>query len=320
MSEIAKTFSFVGAPMHGVMDSPARKMIRKFSKKNLLYTQMWHAAFLTSKKSDRFIAYDPIEHPLAFQISTNSTKFLEESIEKVIEKKFCEINLNSGCPAKNIIKSGSGSFLMSKPKVLEQILKTIEKTISGRLPFTLKIRAGFKEKNGLEIAKMAEACGITRLIVHPRTQTGGFSAPLDFELIREIRKSLSIPIVFSGNITSLEDALETHEKTGVTEFMVGRALWGAPWKLKEIESEIAGKEFVISTKEIIACAIEHLDLCIGRYGPGGINPFKAHLAKYFKGLPNSAALRSELLVMLEHNQMKARLVELASTTSSVRPE
>jgi nifR3 family TIM-barrel protein len=303
----------MAAPMDGITDSPMRQIIRKFSPKELLFTEMRHITRIASNNNERTLQYKQIELPLANQVSANSTDFLEIAVEKIIEHKFSMLNLNAGCPTKNVIKSGCGSALMANKKLFEKLVKAFVKAINGTIPFSVKIRAGYKEKNGLEIAKLAQDCGADMIIIHPRTQEEGFSAPLDFDIVKKIKQKLSIPVIFSGEIKSFDDVKSTHEKTGCDGFMIGRALWGAPWKLKEISDQAEGKTFSISEKEIIELAIEHLDLSIEFYGSIGIKPFKTyHLPKYTKGLPQAATLRRTLLNIETHQEMKEKLKSLLS--------
>ena len=243
-------------------------------------------------------------------ISGSSTQFLEKAIQKIISYKFDMLNLNAGCPAKNVINSGNGSALMAEPKKLETLLRAAHKELAGAMPLTLKIRAGFKEVNALDIALLAQDCGVEMLIIHPRTQPQGFTGDLDFDLVKKIKHTVSIPVIFSGNIVDFESAKQTYEKTGVDGFMIGRALWGAPWKLREIRDASDGKTFSISTKEILACAIKHLDLNVKFYGSFGVDAFKKHLAQYIRSVPNAASLRHELLRLKSHDEMRRRLEEL----------
>lgn len=317
-----KNLSFpriMSAPIDGVIDSPMRQMIRKFSKDELLFSEMFHVSVVAYEKTGRALKYEKIEQPLAFQISASSTRFVEVAVEKILEHNFVMLNLNSGCPAKNVIKSGSGSALMSKPDVLKEILQLLHKKLDGKIPLTLKIRAGFKEKNGLEIAKLAQDCGVEMLIIHPRTQPGGFSSLLDYDMVKKIKEELSIPIVFSGNIATATTLKKTYERTGVDGFMIGRALWGCPWRMKQIHDEIQryhlprGKEFSLSLKEILSLAIEHLDLNVKFYGEHGAQSFKKQLPQYIKGLPHAATLRQEFLRSKDSHEMRSRLKELLSS-------
>ena len=296
--------------MDGVIDSPMRQLIREFSPTELLWGEMRHVSCVANEKTDASVAHKQIEHPLAFQFSANSTAFMQSAVEKIIANKFCMINLNAGCPAKCVIKSGSGSALMADPDKLKELLIFLQKTIYGRIPLTLKIRSGFKKVNALEIAQMAQNIGVEMLIIHPRTQPGGFASPLDFDLVARIKKTLSIPVVFSGNLTNFDAVQSTYEKTGVDGFMIGRPLWGCPWKMKEIQAPIHGETFSITTKQSIEYAIKHLELNIERYGPHGINPFKKQLPHYIRGIENASTIRRDLLRILEPEIMKQELVKL----------
>lgn len=301
---------FIAAPMDGITDSPLRKLIREFSPTELLFGEMRHVSCVANQKSEQSLQFDKIEQPLAFQVSANSTEFMEKAVRKIIDHKFVMLNLNSGCPAKNVIKSGSGSALMANPDLLKKLLLELQKHVNNAIPLTLKIRAGFKEKNGLEIAQLAQDCGVEMLIIHPRLQTGAFCAPLDYYLVKKIKKTLSIPIVFSGNIYTSDDAIEVYEKTGVDGFMVGRGLWGSPWKIREIVDGLAGKKFIISKKDMIRFAIKHISMNVEFYGPSGAKMFKKQLPQYIKGLENAASIRRELLRLQGYDAMKKGLEDL----------
>lgn len=307
---------FMAAPMDGITDSPFRQLVRDFSKEELLYTEMRHISAVAHQQNDKSLQYSEVEQPLAFQFSGNKTDFLEQSVEKVLERKFIQINLNAGCPAKNVVKSGSGSALMANPELLKEIIIAMQKAINGRVPFTLKIRAGFKEKNAIDIAIMAQELGVAALIIHPRTRQEKFSGELDFEIVKKIKDTLKIPIIFSGGINSFNDAKKVYEKTGVDGFMIGQALIGAPWKLKQLKEESLGKTFEkqllfeidIATK--IKYAIKHLDLNIKFYGEAGTHKFKAQLPHYIKNIDNATQIRVELLRSQNEKEMREKLENL----------
>ncbi len=302
----------MSAPMDGVIDSPMRQIIRLFSKKETLFTEMRHISSVANEKSGISLKYNSIEQPLVFQVSANSTLFMQKAVEKIVSHKFIELNLNAGCPAKNVIKSGSGSALMSNPDLLKKLISTLKKELCDKIPLSLKIRAGFKEKNGLEIAKMAQDLGVQKLTIHPRLQTSDFSGPLDFELVREIKRSISIPVIFSGEINSFEDAKKTFELTGVDQFMIGRALLGAPWKIKEISCKQNNETFEISFNEIIDIIVKHLDIHENFYGyfNKSVEGFKSHLARYIKSIPNASHIRRELLLIKDYKEMREKILGL----------
>lgn len=299
----------MAAPMDGITDSPMRQMIRLFSTQELLFTEMKHVSCVRYEKENRSVIYNPVEQPLAFQFSANSLDGIQEAVDKVLEHNFVMINLNAGCPAKTVVRSGSGSALMAKIPLLEAIITEFIKAINNRVPFTLKMRAGYKEKNAFAIAQRAQELGVQALIIHPRTQTEMFASRPDFELVAQIKKSLSIPVIFSGNIIDFQSAKETYERTGVDGFMIGRALWGAPWKMKEIMEAADGKEFKLTQKEIFFYVIKHLELFL-QTSERAFIPFKKHIPQYIRDVADASTWRHSLLRAQSAEEMMNMLKEL----------
>ncbi len=314
---------FMSAPIDGYLDSPMRQLIRLFSPKELVFGQMRHVASIANCKIllDEF-NIQKIEHPICFQISANSTDFIEDALDKILEQKsekhtsvgtfnaFEMINLNVGCPAKKTVGSGTGSVLMSKPKLLEKMIKLIIKKINNQVPFTIKIRSGYAKVNALEISQMAENLGVDGIIIHPRLKPQGFTGDLNFELVKKIKSNVKIPVIFSGNIVDAESTKRTYELTGVDGFMIGRALYGAPWKMKEIKASLLGENFVINEKEKIDLAIKHLDLNMAYYKKNGFNILKKHLGFYIKGMPKASKIRQSLILAQNELDMKTTLTNL----------
>ena len=286
---------FMSAPMDGVIDSPMRQLIREFSKNELLFTEMRHVAPIAQNRDTKTFTFKDIERPLCFQFSANDTTFIKKAVEKTLEQKFELINLNVCCPAKNAIKSGGGSALMANPSLLKEIILSFQNAIQGKVPFTIKIRAGFKETNALEISKLAEKLGVDAIIIHPRIQTAGFSGRLNIELVKKIKDQIKIPVIFSGNINSFKKAVEALEKTNADGFMIGRALYGNPWKIREITETAQGKKFDIDQKQRLTCAVKHLSLSLEHYGPQGIHFFKKHLSWYLKKIDINPQEKRRLL-------------------------
>ena len=296
---------FMSAPIDGITDSPLRQLIREFCPKELLFTEMRHVACIAHKKDEKDVLFAPIEHPLCFQVSANKLDFIESAMEKILSKNVEMLNLNAGCPAKNIVKSGTGSALMANLPQLEKIIKLLTKSIDSAVPLTLKIRAGFKEKNALEVSQLAQDLGIQAIIIHPRTQPEGFTSPLDFDLVKKIKETVKIPVIFSGNVNSFTRAKLTYEKTGVDGFMVGRALYGAPWKIHEIKEESQGRKFEICTKKMLEYALKHLELASQYYGQGhGFNVFKKQVPLYIRKIEGASLMRQTLLRTQTEEEMK----------------
>lgn len=298
---------FMAAPLDGITDSPLRQLIREFSPSELLMTEMRHVSCVANEKTGLTVKYNPIEQPLAFQFSANRIEFLKDAVEKVISSGFVMINLNAGCPAPVVIKSGSGSALMANLVKLEELITAFMQAIDGRIPFTLKIRAGFKQKNAVEVAKLAEKLGVAAIMIHPRTQPEGFTSRLDYDLVKQVKQAVTIPVIFSGNINKFETAEKVRELTGVDGFMIGRALWGAPWKMREITDAAEGKSFSIETKKTLEYARKHLDLNIEYFGKGGYIPFKKQLPQYIRSINNASEWRSLLLRSQTEEEMRNHL-------------
>ncbi len=332
---------FMTAPIDGVTDSPMRQLIREFSPDILLFTEMRHVDAVANQKTEQCLKYDKSEHPIAFQVSANRTNFIDKAVQKILNAGFDQINLNAGCPAKRIVASGSGSALMANLPLLKEIITNLQASIAKHsdkqgarpeyfakqlvatqnvskglterkhIPLTLKIRAGFKEKNALEVALLAQDLGIDALIIHPRTQPEAFASPLDFELVKKIKENVKIPVIFSGNIYNFARAKKTYKLTGVDGFMVGRALYGTPWRIKQITEEAEGNTFEVSNKISLEYAIKHLDLASKHYGEQyGFNVFKKHIPLYIKNLENASQLRQLLLRSQSEAEMKKILEDL----------
>ena len=306
---------FMAAPIDGITDSPLRQLIREFNTEELLITEMRHVSCVANEKDGRSLKFNPVEQPLGFQISANRPDFIPAAVEKIISKEFKMINLNCGCPAKPIVKSGSGSALMANLPTLKNLLTLLQTSIKGRVPLTIKIRAGFKETNALDVCKMAQDLGVTCIMIHPRRQIDKFFGPLDYDLVKKIKETVEVPVVFSGNITSFERAKKVYELTGVDGFMIGRALMGAPWKIKEIIMESQGLKFSIDIKTKLQYALKHLNLNIQHYGQHGVHHFKKQVVHYIKEIENASACRNKLVRSSSEEEMKKHLNQILSENS-----
>lgn len=283
---------FLGGPLDGVTDSPFRKLVRQFSKEELLYTEMRHVACVANEKGgQRSLEFENLERPLNYQFAANKVDFIDVACEKVFKKGVDCIDLNIGCPARHLVSSGSGSALMGDIARLEKILLCFRKNIKN-IPFTVKIRAGFKKENAVDVAKLAQDSGADAIAIHPRLQTQRFGGIPDYNLAAKLKKEISVPIIISGGITDFETAKSVYEQTGVDGFLIGRAIWSKPWKLKELREHSLGREFKIDNSIILKCALEHLDNVISFYGQDGIYAFRKHVPFYVKGMKSSSVLKN----------------------------
>ncbi len=285
---------FIGAPLDGITDAAFRKLIREFSKDELLYTEMRHVACVANDKgAAKALYFDQSERPLSYQVAANYEKFIEQACDKILQKGVDIIDLNVGCPARNVISSGSGSALMGDLPRLQKILTCFRKKLN--IPFSIKIRAGFKECNALEVAKLAQDCGVDALAIHPRLQTMAFQGRPDYALAAQVKKALSIPVFFSGGVVNFKTAQLVHEQTGVDGFLIGRGIWAKPWKFQELAAHAAGKSYTVDNQFILACAIKHFNYMLEQYGEHAVYMFRKHVPFYIRGLTDASQLRQTLI-------------------------
>jgi len=299
---------FIGGPLDGITDSPFRKLVREFSPNNLQYTEMRHVACVAHDKGGtKALVFDQIERPLNYQVAANDVTYIAKACEKILACGVDAVDLNVGCPAKNVIRSGGGSSLMAEPARLKLILLELRRCLPN-VAFTVKIRAGFKDKNAVEIAKLIQDCGADALAIHPRLQTEHFMGRPDYQIAAQVKQALTIPVIFSGDVVNFKMAKMTYEATGVDAFLIGRGIWGKPWKLLELEKHANGQEFTVSLETVMHFAIRHLDLMLDYYGDAGLYNFRKHLPFYLKGFEQALNLRKKLVVENSANAVKNNLV------------
>lgn len=283
---------FISGPLDGITDSPFRKLIRKFSKDELLYTEMRHVACVANESDEhKSIKFDLCERPLNYQFAANKIDFIDRACELVLEKGVDLIDLNIGCPAKNIISSGSGSALMDDLPRLKEIVTHFRKKIE-HIPFTVKFRAGFKVENALDVAKLVQDCGVDAIAIHPRLQTQKFSGTPDYGLAGKVKLKSSIPVLISGGIVDFETAKMVYEQSGVDGYLIGQAIYSKPWKLKELYENSIGNAFEVDNKIILECALEHLDNLLEYYGREGFYMFRKHVPYYLKGMESASEAKN----------------------------
>lgn len=300
---------FIGGPLDGITDSPFRALVRDFSKEELLYTEMRHVACVANDKgSQKALLFEQLERPLNYQVSANTTKFIEQACEKILQAGVDAIDLNIGCPAKNVVNSGSGSALMADIPRLKEIVTLFRKVIP--IPFTVKIRAGFKQCNAVEVAKVLQDCGVDAIAIHPRLQTQKFEGRPNYAVAAEVKQAVQIPIIISGGVVNFKTAQLVYEQTGVDGFLIGRGIWARPWKLHELIEHAGGDLYQANDQIVITYALKHLDNLISYYGDRGLYMFRKHLPFYLRSLPGAAALRQRLVVTQSIDEVRQELARL----------
>lgn len=299
---------FIGGPLDGITDAPFRRLVREFSADELLYTEMRHVACVANDKGGiKSLNFEQLERPLNYQVAANHERFIAQALERIVAKGVDMVDLNIGCPARNVIGSGSGSALMADLPRLKQILVAMRTNL--KVPFTLKIRAGFKTVNAVEVAQLAQDCGVDALAIHPRLQTQHFEGRPDYALVAEVKKAIQIPVIVSGGIVNFKTAQMVYEQTGVDGYLIGRGIWAKPWKLHEMREHAAGREFVVDRALIYRCALRHFELMLDYYGLHAVYVFRKHLPFYVRGLPDAAELRKFLVTVTDPELIKEGLTQ-----------
>ena len=282
-------------PMAGVTDLPFR-LLCKEQGCGMLYTEMVSAKAILykNKNTNILLNIDKAEHPIAVQLFGSDPDIMAEIGAKVAEGPCDFIDINMGCPVPKIVNNHEGSYLLTQPKLVEEILTKMVKAI--KKPVTIKVRKGFKdgEIQAPEIARIAESCGVSAIAVHGRTREQYYSGKADWDVIKEVKKAVKIPVIGNGDIFSAKDAKAMKEYTGCDGLMVGRAARGNPWIFKQIKEYLENGIIVDkpSSTEVRDMVLKHARMLIDYKGEyTAVREMRKHIAWYTQGLPHSAELR-----------------------------
>lgn len=286
------------APMAGVTDLPFR-LLCKEQGAGLLCMEMVSAKaiYYNNKNTEALMEIDKRERPVSLQLFGSDADIMSEMAKKIEEKPFDILDINMGCPVPKVAGNGEGSALMKKPELVREIVSKVVKAIEK--PVTVKIRKGFDDDhvNAVEIAKIIEDCGAAAVAVHGRTREQYYSGKADWDIIRQVKEAVSIPVIGNGDVTGPESAKKMIEETGVDGIMIGRAARGNPWIFKQIKEYL--ETGVLPEKptleEVREMMLRHARMqleCKGEYT--GIREMRKHVAWYTAGYPNSARLRAKI--------------------------
>lgn len=296
------------APMAGVTDLPFRLLCKEMGC-GLVYTEMISAKGLLydNENTKLLLAVDQKEHPVAVQLFGSDSKILAEMARKVEDSDIDIIDINMGCPAPKITRNGEGSALMKNPKQIGEIVKAVSSAV--KKPVTIKIRKGFDENNitAIEAAKIAEENGAAAIAVHGRTREQFYSGKADWDIIREVKEAVSIPVIGNGDVFKPQDAKKLFDETNCDAIMVGRGAQGNPWIFKRILHYLDTSEILEepTPKEKIDMALRHAKLLIEFKGEYiGIREMRKHVSWYTKGLLKAGVLRNRINEAENYNEME----------------
>ena len=286
------------APMAGVTDLPFR-LLCKEQGCGLMYTEMVSAKALLYKNRNTkpLLETRPEEEPVAVQLFGSDPEIMSEMALQLEEGPYAIIDVNMGCPVPKIVNNGEGSALMKDPKLAEQILTAMVKKLHK--PVTVKFRKGFNDSNinAVEFAKMAESCGVAAVAVHGRTREQYYSGKADWDIIRQVKEAVSIPVWGNGDVFTPEDAKRMKEETGCDGIMVARGAKGNPWLFKRILHYLETGELLPppTAEEVNKMIVRHGTLQTEFRGEEiAMREMRKHVAWYTAGFPHSSALRNDI--------------------------
>lgn len=286
------------APMAGVTDLPFRLLCREQGA-GCVVTEMVSAKAIlyNNRNTKELMQIHPQERPAAIQLFGSDPDIMAQIAARVEDGPYDFIDVNMGCPVPKVVNNGEGSALMKNPKQAEKVLSAMVKAV--KKPVTVKFRKGFNDTsvNAVEFAKMAEGSGVAAVAVHGRTREQYYSGKADWDIIRQVKEAVKIPVIGNGDIFTPQDAGRMMEETGCDGIMVARGAKGNPWIFRRINHYLDTGEILPgpSIEEIQAMILRHGHMLAAYKGEQtAMREMRGHVAWYTKGMPHSAALRNEI--------------------------
>ena len=310
------------APMSGVTDTVFRRFIREMGGCGLLMTEFTSADGLLRDKRvlGRYLHFSDDEHPISAQLFGSDPNVLAEAARMVEGLGFDLVDLNLGCPAKKVVKCNGGSGLLRDLSRIGQIFDAVRAAV--KIPFTVKFRAGWNEKEivCVELARLAESCGLAAVALHARTREQGYAGTARWEWIAAVKQAVKIPVIGNGDVRTPEDAAAMVAQTGCDAVMIGRTAASNPWIFRQIAQYEAGDPAYEQPSETDRYRMirTYFRMLIEEQMPGATGKMKQFASWFTHGVTNGSHLRKAIYEARTEHEILERVEEFFAPLAIVR--
>ena len=311
------------APMAGITDTVFRRFIRNLGGCGLMMTEFTSADGLTrhrDKKAQRYLTFYGNEHPISAQLFGSDPATLADAARVIQDMGFDLVDLNLGCPARKVVTCNGGSGLLRNLPLIRSIFESVRAAVT--IPFTVKFRAGWNDKEvvHVELAKMAEACGLAAVALHARTREQGYSGQARWEWIAALKDAVKIPVIGNGDIRSPEDAAAMVAETGCAAVMIGRTAASNPWIFRQIEQYTrTGSYDLPSDADRYRMIRTYFAMLVEERMPGAAGKMKQFASWFTHGVPHGGQLRKSVYEARTETEILNAVDHFFETLLSARP-